>query len=256
MKTIVNDSEPDVRELQISTNYDRSMVFTALRDLFDVSKTELFSKPPKNNIITGFVATIAETGRHFAQLGLQSQPSRHDIFELSKRNEQDAQCLSQDEMQYDLKLALCIRTQGSAEYQTSASLTQVRRIAASIGSSQRSRSSCHISGLKLDYHDRESSTVVGQWMNEYDAMNLRQYEVLQALTVWLVKEGVSRLTPGLNQGRIAAILVQTNHGQSKRFGLPDTHPIIQDCVEHQCQSGPQETLVSSILYPNIVSEIH
>ena len=81
-------------------------------------------------------------------------------------------------------------------------------------------------------------------MDEHDAMDLSQGEVLQSFTIWLTKEGESFLVKGLKQGRIVAIQVNTTHGQSKMFRPDGIHSTFHDCMKHEYQSGPQETLVS------------
>jgi hypothetical protein len=85
-------------------------------------------------------------------------------------------------------------------------------------------------------------------MDEHDAMDLAQGEVLQGFTIWLTEEGESRMIRGLKQGRVVAIQVDTSHGQSKMFERHGGHPTLHDCMKHQYQSGPQETLVSRACY--------
>lgn len=131
-------------------------------------------------------------------------------------------------MKYVREFAVSISS-GVGEYQTYASLPGVKRITASTGSYPRSRSSRNIAGLRFDYHDQRSPTVIGQWMDEHEAIDLAQGETLQGITIWLTKVRGSPLVRGLKQGQVVGIQVQTNYGQlmasSKCFKLMEHNPL-------------------------------
>lgn len=159
------------------------------------------------------------------------------------------QHVPENEMKYDLEFSMGIRTTGLGEYSTYAPLTGVRRIAASTGSSQQSRLPCHISGMRFDYYDKHSPIVVGQWMDEHDAiMDLGQGEELKSFTIWLTKEGEYACIRGLKQGRVVAIQVNTSHGQSKMFEPDGMQAKLHDCIKYQYQPGPRESFVSDTSY--------
>ncbi|KAK2764947.1 hypothetical protein FQN54_008646 [Arachnomyces sp. PD_36] len=209
----------EVHSLQISTNYGRNFTFTTLHHFLDVPKTKLCVRPPKNSVITGFIATLDITDDFFTQLGLQSQLSTQGVAQQS-RDHEDFQHISQDEMKYELEIATKVRPHYYGEYYlTSASLTRVRRIAASTGGVHRSRSFAHVSGLKFDYSDHRSPAVIGQWMNEHDAVDLDKDEILQGFIIWLTKEGSYSEDSRLEEGRVVAIRIYTSHGQTKIQGL-------------------------------------
>ena len=76
-------------------------------------------------------------------------------------------------------------------FRTYAPLVGVRRIGVSTGISPRSRSPHHISGLRFEYHDQRTPVIVGQWMNEYDSIELAPDEALQGITVTVKPKGDS-----------------------------------------------------------------
>lgn len=123
-------------------------------------------------------------------------------------------------------------------------LKGMHRIQASTGLPQRSRSPCHISGLKFDYFDKWNLTIVGQWMDEFDSFELTKDESIKGITIWMSKEGYSSQMAELARGKVVAIRVDTSRHRSKMFKLSLSDVALDNCMLHQYQPNPQEDMVS------------
>lgn len=113
-------------------------------------------------------------------------------------------------------------------YQTYASLKNIRKIQASTGIRGRTRSSNRISGLKLEYHNHPSPNAVGQWMNELNdnRFELSPDEKARPLTIWLTPVGFSYEFRGMEVGQVATIHIETTRSRNVTFHSPDSHPSI------------------------------
>ncbi|KAJ6139656.1 hypothetical protein N7471_006142 [Penicillium samsonianum] len=162
----------------------------------------------------------------FERVGIQSQqfskqPSIPDIL--------DCEChqIPDDQLR-----------KGSDDYQTYASLKNVRKIQASTGIQGQSRSRSCISGLKLEYHTHPSPGIVGQWMHQLDdGFELSQNEDVQSLTTWLIPMEFSSESPGMEIGQVAAIHIETTSSRSVTFRSPDFQSIPSQALQHHQYQG-------------------
>lgn len=137
-----------------------------------------------------------------------------------------------------------MRTKGQSVYGTYASLIGVRRVQVSTRSSEESQLPSSICGLRFDYHDwYNSSTIIGQWMNEGDAMDFSRDEEVRSVTIWM--RMVDRRSTNVGQGRVTAIKIDTTRNRSKTFLCGSSN----GCMRHHYQSGTHEYLVGSLAFP-------
>lgn len=106
---------------------------------------------------------------------------------------------------------------------TRACLTQIRRIRISIGVNGRSRTTLHISGLCLDYYNAERPAIVGQWISEFDSLDLSSREVLTEISTWTSRESANLSCGRTEVGRVTGIRIVTSEGQVKQINLVDTN---------------------------------
>lgn len=167
---------------------------------------------------------------------------------------------------FECKYASCINHawETLGNFRTYAPLVGIRRIGVSRGSIGRSRTLYNVSGLKLEYHDERSPIIVGQWMGEFDSIELARDEALQGIKVLARPLGSSYMGTdddglGLDseepissylpledeKGPVIAIQVETTHGQHKMFKPPGLAlPPFYACMVYEYHRGPQEELVS------------
>jgi hypothetical protein len=102
--------------------------------------------------------------------------------------------------------------------QTRASLQNVRMIRVSRGASGRSRSSHHITGLWLEYHNQEKPEIVGQWICEAGSWELAKDEKILGLSFWTSKDRIltgEPLHPSV--GCVVGIEMQTTTSEYRNF---------------------------------------
>lgn len=252
----------------MSTNYGRTATFTPIRHRLNAAVDSIPISPPSNTI-TGLVAFEMEfikqvqtaamqtqaTLTCFERVGIQSQqcgkqPNIPDILDRECHQTPD------DQLQYDEKFSHFINSINPGNYQTYASLKNVRKIQACTGIQGRSRSRSRISGLKLEYYNHPSPGVVGQWMHQLDdGFELSQGEDVQSLTIRLAPTGLSLECRGMEIGQVAAIHIETTSSRSLTFRYPDFQSISSQTLQHhqyQAYSDEKLTAISWIL--NISSE--
>ena len=160
-----------------------------------------------------------------------------------------------DQLRYDEKFTHFIDSSKPGNYQTYASLKNVRKIQASMGIRGRSRSSNRISGLKLEYYDHPSPSIVGQWMNELDdGFELSPDEKVQSLTIWLTPMGSSTECQGMEIGQVTAIHIETTRSRSVTFHSPGFHSLPPQKLQHQYQSDTGEELTAISWILNVSSD--
>ncbi|KAJ5412979.1 hypothetical protein N7465_005284 [Penicillium sp. CMV-2018d] len=261
-------AETPPRPIEVSTNYGQTATFAPIHDRLN-PLVDLIPISPPNNTITGLVAfemqfinqiqTAAKqtqaTLTCFERVGIQSQqcgkqPSIPDIL--------DCEChqVPDDQLRYDKKFSHFIYSKKSDDYQTYASLKNVRKIQASTGIQGQSRSQNRISGLKLEYHNHPSPGIVGQWMHQLDdGFELSQDEDVQSLTIWLIPTGFSPQSPGMEIGQVAAIYIETTRSRGVMFRPPDFQSISSQALQHhQYQGDSDEKLTAISWILNISSE--
>mgnify|MGYP001104598098 CR=1 FL=1 len=248
---------------QVSTNYGRIVTLAPLHYQLDAA-IELIPISP-GNTITGFAAVEEpvygnglsryeqQSKTRFIRIGLQSQQCDEQD---TTPDSLDREChqIPDDQLRYDMKFSHFIDSHNTSNYQTYASLKNVRKIQASTGIRGRQRPPDHISGLKLEYYNHPSPSVVGQWMNEFDAFELSPDEEVRLLTIWLTPVGVSSEWQGMEVGQVAAIHIETTRSRSVTFRSPDFRSRTPKKLQHQYQSASDEKLTAISWILNVSSD--
>ncbi|KAI9933742.1 hypothetical protein MW887_004814 [Aspergillus wentii] len=223
--------------LRVFTNYGRKMDFGTVQ-LWHFS--ELHSKRLQNmrgSIITGFVTTKHSNDAHLSKIGVQVQLGSDSDTPPAVCRDQPIRYMPHKDKCLFRRMAALIHDEGLKEYDSYASLHAVSQIQVSTGGPEKCRGSSRISGMVFDYHNGRSPEIVGQHMEEGDAMELSEGEHVQAITFWLSKE--SGVDPMYMRGQVVAVLVETTHAQSKMFG---SHPALQECTKRKFQATSKEVL--------------
>ncbi|KAJ5569594.1 uncharacterized protein N7459_009024 [Penicillium hispanicum] len=229
--------------LQVFTNYGRTTTFAPLQYRLNAA-VELMPISPPGDHITGFVALKLINQDHFVRIGTQSQqsdeqPITPDMLDLECHQIPDHQ------IRYDEKFSYFIDSSKRDNYQTYASLKNVRRIQASTGIQGRCRSPTCISGLRIDYYNHPTPNTVGQWMDELDdAFEFSPDEEVRSLTVWLTPTGFSIECPSMQVGQVAAVHIETTSHRSVTFRSPDFHSLPNRMLQHQYQTTPDEKMTA------------
>ncbi|KAJ5833106.1 hypothetical protein N7474_001417 [Penicillium riverlandense] len=227
--------------LQISTNYGRTTTFAPLRLRLNAALSQI-PISPSGNTITGLVALEQTNQSRLIRVGIQSQQC--DEQRMPPPDTLDCECYRTLEYQlrYDDKFTHFIDSSNPSNYQTYASLKDIRSIQASMGIQGRSRISNRLSGLKFEYYNHPSPSTVGQWMDEIDdGFEFSLDEAVQSLTIWLTPMGYST-ERGLEVGQVAAIHIETTHSRSVTFRSPDFRSLPPQKLQQQYQSDRDETL--------------
>lgn len=138
----------------------------------------------------------------------------------------------------NLKVAVHVMRNGGCA--TSASLSYVRRIRLSASAAGRSRTSRHISGLVFEYHNSERDSIVGQWLEEIDSMDLGSGDFPIHVRVWYTQEAHPQNTLRENNGKVVGLMLSTFRGVSKQVLLEDPEDLL--CLDYY--SNPLEEMVS------------
>ncbi|GES60025.1 hypothetical protein ATEIFO6365_0002035600 [Aspergillus terreus] len=84
-------------------------------------------------------------------------------------------------------------------------------------------------GLKLDYHHQKSPSVVGQWMQSYDSLELSPDEHVRGIELWLdLPVDVTK-----DFVHVAAIRIDTAKNRSKTFCSPDCQISLNRCLREE-----------------------
>ncbi|KAE8137955.1 hypothetical protein BDV38DRAFT_292569 [Aspergillus pseudotamarii] len=251
--------------VEVSTNYGRTATFAPLHYRLNAAVGPV-PILPFGNTITGFVGLVSECSNdiprseqhlsqtRFIRLGIQSQ----------KCDEQpvtpvipDREChhIPNDQVLYDERFSHFIDGANQGNYQTYASLKNVRKIQASTGLPARSRCPSRISGLKIEYYSHPTPSVVGQWMNQLDdGFELSPVEEVQSLTIWFTSVGFSTECPGLEVGQVTAIQIETSCSRSVTFRSPDFESLPPRKLQHQYQRSSDEKLTAISWILNVSSD--
>ncbi|BCR96635.1 uncharacterized protein AKAW2_21575S [Aspergillus luchuensis] len=196
--------------LEVSTNYGRTATFAPLVHHLNAS-ARMIPGVPTGHTITGLVAQPAAYRKYFDQLRIHSQKCDAPPAIPDNLN---AEChrVPEDQVQYDLMLR-----QDSGEkddmkyYQTYASLNGVRKITASTGDRGYFRSKHWITGLKFEYFNHPTPSVVGQWIRPLSnaVLRLSPGEEIRSITVWVGLDAWISQSPESSTGNIAAIWINT-----------------------------------------------
>lgn len=198
---------------------------------------------------------IQENPNFFTGVGIQSQDCGEQLI---IQDMPDPKChqIPSDQLRYDGLFSHFINSSHPGNYQTFASLNNVRKIQASTGMRGRSRSPNGISGLKIEYYNHPTPNIVGQWMDELDDdFELSPDEEVQLVTIWITPMGFSSATPGLEVGQVAAIHIETTHSRSVTFRSPGFHTLPSRKLQHQYQSSSGEKLTALSWVLNVDSDI-
>ncbi|KAI9045251.1 F-box protein [Aspergillus affinis] len=249
----VLDPATGLAGLQISTNYGRVVIFAPLGSKFNAATGLMLTSPP-GNTITGFVASESENQPNFIRVAVQSQKCAEQPV-VPDTMDWECHQIPEDQLRYDEIFSHYIDSSNPGNYQTYASLKNVRKIQASVGIQGRSRSTNRISGLKLEYYDHPSPGIIGQWMDGLSgSFELSQDERVQSLTVWATPMGFSRECRRMEVGQVAAIQFETTCSRSVIFRSPDFHPLPPRKLQHQYQIDSDEEMAAISWIFNVHSD--
>ncbi|PKY08597.1 hypothetical protein P168DRAFT_323700 [Aspergillus campestris IBT 28561] len=228
---------------QVSTNFGRMAAFAPLHTRSNAVTREILA-PPHGHTITGFTAVERKHHGGLTRVGIQSQPCGEQPPIPSISNH-ECHLAREDQLQYDVVFTFLIRSINPDNFQTYASLKNVRRIQASTGIEGRSRSTTHIAGLKLEYHGHPSPGIVGQWMSLLDdSFELSPGEDIQTLTTWLTPMDTSTEPPTMKFGQVVAIHIETTRSRSVMFRSPGFHSLPPRKLRSQYRASSGETLTA------------
>ncbi|KAJ5702050.1 hypothetical protein N7488_009598 [Penicillium malachiteum] len=96
-----------------------------------------------------------------------------------------------------------------------------------------------ISGLKIEYFDNSTPSVLGQWMEEVDdGFEFSPGEAIQSLNIWLTPVGRSSGCRGPKVGQVTVILIETSDSRNMKFCLSRDEPLPREMLVDQYQSDP------------------
>ncbi|KAK8077388.1 hypothetical protein PG996_003558 [Apiospora saccharicola] len=178
--TAYSPSHDTIQSISLSTTANRSIAFGLHGE--HLPKDKLFHtnrRAPPGKVFTSFFSRHSSPSGHFRDFSVLETPADDKANEnLSMgdialcKNPWDTIIAS---MLYSAK-ELLAHSGGFAF--TSASLSGLRRIRFSVGNAGYSRESHHISGLRLEYEGSASPVVVGQWISEYQSLDIGEDERL------------------------------------------------------------------------------
>lgn len=148
-------------------------------------------------------------------------------------------------LEYDSRFSMFTDYPGASSYQTHATLAGVRRVQASVGVEGRSRTPNSICGLKFEYDDG-SISIIGQWMDPYQALKLGPNAQIQSLTVWVSRP---------QKGQISAIRIGTSDARSITFTPHGVRSHPGGDLRHEYGTGPGEQVVSTRLRLTLTGEL-
>ncbi|KAK2759508.1 hypothetical protein FQN54_002987 [Arachnomyces sp. PD_36] len=256
--------------LKLFTSHGRNKLLASMRT--QISGHRRFTKLtrlelPAGHAITGFTAVIPEDyvqldyGQLIEEIGLQGQPQDARIVTRQPTDDQVHPVYPVDvDFEYRYSAFPFGGAEENMDFSNSASLIGVRRIRVSRGISSRSRLPHHVSGLMFEYHDQRTPSIVGQWMDEFDSMDLAHDEALRGISVMVRPEGIRYMDypdspddekgfdsyfgpPGghIEEGPVFAIHIETTHGQHKMLIPPGRKlPPFYACKVSQYYRAPQE----------------
>ncbi|KAL4811071.1 hypothetical protein BDV18DRAFT_5054 [Aspergillus unguis] len=166
-------------------------------------------EPLSGQQINGFTATLDDRGS-FMDFGLQCEKlERVPVVAGDSRKWQGPPSASKPARlassigSYLIKLA-----SNNCRAYTSAPLHSIKRIRISHGSIGRPRDPNQVAGLWIDYYHNSRSEIVGQWISEGPAVELKDGEIMTGVTIWLSK-GKHVFTEKYFNGRVVRIMIST-----------------------------------------------
>ncbi|CAG8192000.1 unnamed protein product [Penicillium salamii] len=243
--------------LQIWTNFGRAVSFAPLRSRIENSVKSL-PDLPSGSFITGLIAMNEGFRTRFTRIGYQAQQNveRFGPYQRTDIVDHDCHHVPRDQVLYEDTFSCYTGGGRFRDYQTYATLKNVRKIQASIDIGGLSRYSNCISGLKIEYFDHPSPAVLGQWFKESDSFELSRGEKVQSLTIRLTPMGFNGERPGMKLGQVTAIQIETTYSRSMTFKSTqeETRPAesfdrqsLQDHYHSDPDSGDEIVAISWIL---------
>ncbi|CAG8920000.1 unnamed protein product [Penicillium salamii] len=247
----------DLSGLQISTNFGRSVSFAPLRSRIKNSVKSLPDLPP-GSFITGLISMNQHFRTQFTRIGYQAQQNveQSGLYQRTDIMDHDCHHVPRNQVLYDDAFSCYTGGGRLRDYQTYATLKNVRKIQASIDIEGLSRFSNCISGLKIEYFDHPSPAVLGQWSKESDSFELSRGEKVQSLTIRITTMGFNDERPGMKLGQVTAIQIETTHSRSMTFKSTQEvttparfldHQGLQDNYHSDPESGDEIVAISWIL---------
>ncbi|KAL4966490.1 F-box protein [Aspergillus stella-maris] len=205
---------PGLAGLQVITNLGRRADFATIRTRLQ-DYTEPLPTPEPNNVITGFAVRPIVSLDTFGQIALQVQPSIDAHLDICKPTDTLPTGVSRECLEYDKEFSSYVRTRGTGNYQTYATLDGLISIQASVGAHGQSRAQPRISGVRLRF-DNRPPIILGQWIDEQDVFELSSKETIARLTIWIVVMAYSS-EYRTQMGQVVCISIGTSLGRVKTF---------------------------------------
>ncbi|KAL4902684.1 hypothetical protein BDW74DRAFT_56524 [Aspergillus multicolor] len=231
--------------LQLTTNIGRTFTVAPFSSSLKIRIDSTQTVEPKH-VVTDLVALQKEPRDPLTKLGVQYQPCSERLTEPVEDSIESLHVALERHLESDKEFSRYISyPRISNNYQTCATLRNVRKIEASIGIEGLCRTSNYISGLKFVY-DQGAPAIIRQWIgaHEQGVFKLSPDEAVSSLNVWIKPIAESTGYPGLRLGCAKAIRIATTGGRNVLFQPTAADPISITNMHHQYGGGFGEELTS------------
>ena len=103
-------------------------------------------------------------------------------------------------LSFHLEISPHISRQGGCF--TSILLTDIRHIRFSVGTSGRLRTDQHLSGLRFEFYNSERDSIVDQWLEQVDYLDLPDDDSIALIRVWLRRRPTRRILSAITTERL------------------------------------------------------
>lgn len=131
---------------------------------------------------------------------------------------------------------------------TSARLQNIRRILFSAGTGGRSRTDQHLSGLRFEFYNSERESIVGQWFEQVDYLDLPEGDSIAHIKVWYTQEANPANTLHENNGKVVGIAISTFKGARKEVLLHSSKTML--CNDYHANAFERLVRGDPVLYPS------
>ncbi|KAI0595235.1 hypothetical protein F4775DRAFT_585635 [Biscogniauxia sp. FL1348] len=122
---------------------------------------------------------------------------------------------------------------------TAADLTHLSKIRVSVSNEHQPASPAHLSGLQLEFSDSRNPVVLGQWVEELDALNIPPGDRLAEMTTW---HDFALTHKKVKFGKIRKLQLRTAGGVGKEF----LDPMVRGNICLNYRENPYEELVGLV----------
>ncbi|KAF5019673.1 hypothetical protein F66182_8302 [Fusarium sp. NRRL 66182] len=248
------ESEPDrsctrdcLEIIRLFTNHGRALEFRRTRGPSEILESHQGQRlvPPPGVTISAILATVQMSSGALQSLGLHYaenmfaktpgfSPRLPTLCDLRTKEP----CSFENNYEKWIKAPRAL--QNSNGCFSSVILSDIRRVAVSIGMPDQTRGASHIAGLCFEFWSSNKPVYVGQWYHEVSCLHLKPGERITGFTFWQQQESSPNSSQRENSGRIAGIgISKTGAGQRElklQFGDED------DMLSYSFTENPYEKL--------------